>query len=322
VGNKYTFIITKYDDSGRRPDLVLSRKVLLQAEAEKQAQELRKNLKEGDIVNGSVTRITNFGAFVDLGGLEGLLHVSEMSHAHVEDPHSVLKQGEEVHVQVISIEQGGDRIGLSLKRLEADPWDDVLLSFPVGSRLRGKVVRLESFGAFVEMTTGIDGLIHVSNFNAPERVSHPRHLVSIGQEIEVEVLSVDPEQRRIGLARVPKEGEFGDIPVVGAVVEGKVDKVANFGVFVVLGPGRKGLIPNAEMGTPRGTDHRKDFPRGKAVKVLVLEVTENGRRIRLSRQAALDAEERAEFEGYMEKDTQGASSGFGTLGDLLGKKIK
>ena len=321
LNQKYAFLITKYDDSGRRPDVVVSRKELLAAEAEKQAEELRKTLKEGDVVNGTVRTIKDFGAFIDLGGLEGLLHVSELSHQHIDDPHKVLKEGEEIHVQVLSIE-AGDRISLSLKRLEADPWDDAMLSFPEGSRVRGKVVRLQPFGAFVELTPGVDGLIHISNLNAPERVGHPRDVLKEGEEVDVEVLSVDPQSRRIGLARVPSDGEFGSVPVVGAVVEGKVDKAVNFGVFVTLGPGRKGLVPNIEMGTSKGADHRKQFPPGTPMRVKVLEVTDNGRKIRLSRKAAREAQERAEFEDYVQQDAKDSSSGFGTLGDVLKKKIK
>jgi ribosomal protein S1 len=143
----------------------------------------------------------------------------------------------------------------------------------------------------------------------------------VGAEVEVQVLSVDPERRRIGLARVPREGEFGEIPVVGAIVEGVVDSVANFGVFVRLGPGRKGLVPNVELGTPRGADNRREFKQGDPIKVKVLEITDGGRRIRLSRQAALDDAERADFEDYLGKDESASSGGFGTLGDLLKKKF-
>ena len=318
---KYNFVITKYDTGGRQVDIVLSRKALLEVEARKQADELRQTLSEGDIVSGTVRSVKDFGAFVDLGGLEGLLHVSELSYDRVDDPRQMLKEGEEIHVQVVSIEQGGDRIGLSLKRLETDPWDEAMLNFPQGVKVTGTVVRLEPFGAFVQLAPGIDGLVHVSNFNTAERVTHPRNVVQDGQQIEVQVISVDPQQRRIGLARVPASGEFGDIPVEGAILEGKVDKVVNFGVFVNLGPGRKGLVPNVEMGTSKGTDHRKQFSPGTPMKVKVLEVGDNGKKIRLSRQAALDAEERAEFEGYVQEDGEDTSSGFGTFGDLLKKKI-
>ncbi len=321
VGKTYTFIVTKYEQGAKRSDLVLSRKQLLQAEAEKQAEELRKTIREGDIIEGRVSKIMEFGAFVDLGGLEGLLHVSELSHTHVDDPRSILKEGEQLHVQVISIEKGGERISLSLKRLEADPWDDVLMSYPVGSRIWGKVVRMEPFGAFVEIGPGVDGLVHISNLNAPERVNHPRKVLELGRQIQVEVLSVDVGQRRIGLARVPEDGEFGELPVTGSIIEGKVDKVVNFGVFVSLGPGRKGLVPNVEMGTPRGADHQKDFPPATPIKVMVIEVAEDGKKIRLSRKAALEAEERSQYEAYIDTGGKNVESGFGTLGDLLAKKI-
>ncbi len=321
LGQRYSFLITKYDDSDRRPDLVVSRKALLAAEAEREAEELRKTIREGDVVNGTVRSIRDFGAFVDLGGLDGLLPISELSHTRVEKVSDVLSEGDEVHVQVVSFDREKDRISLSLKRLEADPWEDVVAAFPVGIRLPGKVVRLQPFGAFVELSPGVDGLIHVSNLNTPDRVKHPKAVLSVGAEVEVEVLNVDPVQRRIGLARVPKEGEFGDIPVVGAVAEGVVDSVAPFGVFVRLAPGRKGLIPNMELGTSKGVDTRKEFPVGSKIKVKVLEITENGRRIRLSRKEALVEDERADFEDYLGRDDGKSSGGFGTLGDLLKKKM-
>jgi small subunit ribosomal protein S1 len=321
LGKRYMFVITKFDDDDRRPDLVLSRRVLLEAEQESKARELRKSLKVGDVMPGTVRNIRDFGAFVDLGGLDGLLPVSEMSYSRVQNPKDILQEGEEIHVEIIAIEQGGERITLSLKRLEQDPWADVVSAFPPGSRLTGRVVRLAPFGAFVELSPGVEGLIHISQFNTPERINHPQAVVAEGQEVLVEVLEVSPEKRRIGLMRVPGEGEFGAIPVAGAILEGKIDKVEAFGVFVTLGPGRKGLIPNSEMGTAKGTDHRKQFAPGTAIKVQVLEVTEGGKRIRLSRKAALDAEERADFEGYVDKSAEGSSKNFGTFGDLLKKKM-
>jgi small subunit ribosomal protein S1 len=319
VGKKYTFLITKYDTSGRRPDMVVSRRAILAAEAEAKARELRKTLKVGDVLPGIVRSLRDFGAFIDLGGLDGLLPVSELSYTRVGHPRDVLKEGEEIHVEVLSIDQGGEKITLSLKRLEQDPWAEVASAFPQGCRINGKVIRLMPFGAFVEIAAGVEGLIHVSQFNTPERISHPKSVVSEGQELLVEVLSVDPKTRRIALARVPQDGEFGEIPVVGALMEGKVEKVELFGVFVTLGPGRKGLIPNSEMGTTKGADHKKQFAQGDKIKVLVLEVTEGGKRIRLSRKAALDAEERADFAGYVD-DGQVERKSFGTFGDLLRNK--
>jgi small subunit ribosomal protein S1 len=319
LGKRYNFLITKYETSGRRPDIVLSRRAILEAEAQKRAEELRKTLKVGDILPGTVRNIRDFGAFVDLDGIDGMLPVSELSYTRVNHPRDVLKEGEEIHVQVIGIERGGERITLSLKRLEADPWENAVSAFPVGFRTTGRISRLAPFGAFVELVPGVDGLIHISNLNAPERINHPDAIVKEGQEVLVEVLTVDTAQHRIGLKRIPAEGEFGSIPLVGQVVEGTVDKAMPFGVFVTIGRGRKGLVPNSELGTPKGSDTNKLFPPGAPVRTLVQEVTDNGKKIRLSIKAAVDAEERADFEGFIEnKDSAG--SGFGTLGDLLRKK--
>jgi small subunit ribosomal protein S1 len=320
LGERYAFLVTKFDDSGRHPDLVVSRKILLKAEAEREAEELRKTLSEGDVINGTVQSIRDFGAFVDLGGMDGLLPISELSHVRVEKVTDVLSVGDQIHVQVVAFNKDKDRITLSLKRLEADPWEDVVGAFPVGIRLPGRVVRLQPFGAFVELSPGVDGLIHISKLNTPDRVSHPKAVLSVGDEVEVEVLSVDPMQRRIGLGRIPKDGEFGDMPVVGVIMDGKVDSLADFGVFVLLGPGRKGLIPNIELGTPREDDNRKHFKAGDPIKVKVLEITDNGRRIRLSRKAALEDAERADFKDYLGEDGS-ESPGFGTLGDLLKGKL-
>ncbi len=316
LGKRYNFLITKYETVGRRQDLVVSRRAILEAEARKRAEELRKTLKVGDILPGTVRNIRDFGAFVDLGGIDGMLPVSELSYARVNHPRDVLKEGEEIHVQVLGIERGGERITLSLKRLEADPWEDAVRAFPVGFRATGVVSKLAPFGAFVELLPGVDGLIHISNLNAPERISHPEAILKEGQEVQVEVLTIDPSQHRIGLKRIPAEGEFGSIPLVGQVVEGTVDKAMPFGVFVTIGRGRKGLVPNGELGTPKGSDTNKLFPSGAPVKVLVQEVTDNGKKIRLSIKAALEAEERADFEGFTE-DKNTAAHGFGTLGDLL-----
>lgn len=321
LNQRYNFIITKYDDGGRRPDVVLSRREFLQIEAARRAEELRQTLGEGEILSGRVKSVHDFGAFVDLGGLDGLLPASEISYDRRAHPGDLLTVGEQVNVQVVSFDSDSDKITLSLKRLEADPWQDVMLNYPEGSRHQGEVVKIKPFGAFVQLEPGVEGLLHVSNLNTPERVNSPTQVLQEGQEVTVEVLSLEPEVRRIGLARVPRPGEFGDVPLVGAVLEGQVDSVANFGVFVVLGPGRKGLIPNSEMGTPRGTDHRQQFPAGTRVRVKVLEVTDNGRRIRLSRRAVIEEQERGEVDEYLQSKGGSEDVSFGTLGDIIKKKL-
>ncbi|MDY7093364.1 MAG: S1 RNA-binding domain-containing protein [Acidobacteriota bacterium] len=211
LGRKLTFRITRFEDSGRTPNVVLSRRVLLEEEAKARAEETRRTLEVGKIVEGTVTSLTNYGAFIDLGGLEGLLHVSEISHQRVAHPEQVLEVGQPVRVEILRIEPGKDgteRISLSRKALDADPWDGVAERFPEDRRLRGRVVRLAPFGAFVEVAPGVDGLLHISELGGGRRLAHPKEAVTVGDELDVKVLSVDPERKRLSLT-VDRNGEEG-----------------------------------------------------------------------------------------------------------------
>ena len=203
VGLKLQFRITKLETGRGRPNVVLSRRALLEEEAAALAAELRTRLAVGAVLPGEVTRVTDYGAFVDLGGLEGLLHVSELGHARVGHPSEVLSPGQRLEVQVVKIEpgQGGkpEKIGLSLKSLERDPWESVAERFPVGSRVPGLVTRLQPYGAFVEVAAGLEGLIHVSEL-AERRVSHPREVLEVGERIEVTIVGLEPERRRLSLS--------------------------------------------------------------------------------------------------------------------------
>ena len=206
VGRRLTFRVTRCEHGrGRRPDVVLSRRDLLAEEAAARAAEARARLEAGKTVRGTVTSLTSYGAFVDLGGVEGLLHVSEISHSRVADPADVLAAGQSLEVEVLRIEPpkepgGTERISLSLRALEPDPWRQVATRFAEGSVVSGRIARLEPFGAFVELAPGIDGMIHVSELGAGRRIDHPRQAVEVGQEVTVTVLSVDPERRRIALS--------------------------------------------------------------------------------------------------------------------------
>jgi small subunit ribosomal protein S1 len=211
LGRKLTFRITRLEDSGRTPNVVLSRRVLLEEEAKARAEETRRTLEVGKIVEGTVTSLTNYGAFIDLGGLEGLLHVSEISHQRVAHPEQVLEVGQPVRVEILRIEagkDGGERISLSRKALDADPWDGAAERFPQDHRLRGRVVRLAAFGAFVEVAPGVDGLVHISELGGGRRLAHPKEAVTVGDELDVKVLSVDPERKRLSLT-VDRSAEEG-----------------------------------------------------------------------------------------------------------------
>ncbi len=332
IGQRLAFKVTEVKDR----DIVLSRRALLEAEAHKKAAETREKLHVGAQLEGTVTSVRDFGAFVDLGGLEGLIHVSELGYGRVAHPKDVLSPGQKVKVEVVKIDaakegEKGERIGLSMKALQQDPWSQAAANLHEGDKLKGKVVRLQPFGAFIELFPGVDGLAHISALGAAKRIAHPKEVVSEGEEVDVVVEGIDLEQKRISLRRItadeaampaaahhePKPA--GAVPKVGDVYEVTVDKIETFGIFVKFANGR-GLVPNAEMGTPKGADHRKLFPPGTTFKALVSEIDGQGR-LRMSKTGAEKAEERAEYSQFMQTQKKAPGKGFGTLGDLL-KKLK
>ncbi len=214
VGKRYAFRITRYETGrGNQVNLVLSRRVLLDEEKAIRAQETREKLKVGAVLPGRVTSIKGYGAFVDLGGIEGMLHISELGFGRVEHPSDVVSVGQSLDVQIIKIEKTNDpkrpeKIGLSLKALAADPWDEARKRFSDGSQVRGTVARLEAYGAFVELLPGVEGLVHVSELGAGRRVNHAREVVKIGDEVDVVVLGFDLPRRRISLSiKAAKAGE-------------------------------------------------------------------------------------------------------------------
>jgi small subunit ribosomal protein S1 len=267
-----------------------------------------------------VVSLADFGAFVDLGGIQGLVPMSEISHVRVARAGDRLSVGEAVTVKVMRVDEEKGRISLSLKALEGDPWEGVSGALRERQVVRGRLVRATEFGIFVELMPGIDGLLHVSEIPR-SRQGALRESVAANAEVDVMILTIDLAKRRIGLALAPDDARAGDrvesSVTVGAVLIGTVERVENFGAFVRLGPGQTGLVPNAELGTQRGTDYRKAFPPGTELKVLVLAIEEGGRRIRLSHTQALAREEQVEAQAYLH-DSSAKSGGFGlTLGELF-----
>lgn len=208
VGQKLTFKVARLEEGnrgGRGPNIVLSRRALLEDEQQTRATETREKLQVGAILHGKVTSLTTYGAFIDLGGIEGMLHVSEIGHARTSHPQDVLALGQDVEVQVIKIEKGKDekrpeRISLSRRALERDPWRDAAERFEEGSVVTGRIMRLESFGAFVEIAPGIEGLVHISEMGAGRRLNHAKDAAQVGQDVPVKVLGVDTAKRRISLS--------------------------------------------------------------------------------------------------------------------------
>jgi small subunit ribosomal protein S1 len=326
VGQRLKFRVTEM----RGGNAILSRRALLEEERAAHAAELREKLAVGAQLEGTVTGVRDFGAFVDLGGLEGLVHVSELSHQRVAHAQDVVKSGQKVRVQVLRIEKdekGNERIALSLRALEQDPWEAARPQLAVGKRLNGKVARLQPFGAFVELFPGVDGLVHVSAL-ADRHIQHPREVVKEGETIEVQVESVDDSSRRVSLRRVTgdeapaeKLAAAAKKPRVGDSFEVTVDKCEPFGVFVHW-DGGKGLVPNSELGTPRGSDNKKTTPVGMQFKAQITDIDERGR-FRLSRVSAERALDQADYREYQRKQSKTApGKGFGTLGDLLRAKLQ
>lgn len=212
VGQRLTFRITRYEPR----NLVLSRRALLEEDNARRAAETRKKLEPGAVLRGKVVGFKPFGAFIDLGGIEGMLHISELGYARVERPEDALSLGQEVEVAVLKIEpaargdKAGERISLSLKALASDPWRDTAAALVEGARVRGKITRLSPFGAFVEIAPGVEGLVHISELGAGRRINHPKEVVSVGQDVEAVVLSVDHERRRIGLSLAASAGASAD----------------------------------------------------------------------------------------------------------------
>lgn len=221
IGQKLAFRITRYEDDRRGPNVVLSRRALLEEEARARAAETREKLKVGAVMPGVVTALKDYGAFVDLGGVEGMLHVSELGHSRVRRPADVLSVGQSVSVQIVRIERAadpkrGEQIALSLKSLEADPWQTVTQTLPVGSRVKGTVTRVTTFGAFVELAPGIEGLVHISELNTGGGSQRQaRQMAKPGDALEVTILSVDPERRRLSLSTAageePLDAEARDV---------------------------------------------------------------------------------------------------------------
>jgi small subunit ribosomal protein S1 len=239
VGQRLDFRVTKLE-GGRRPNLVVSRRAILEEEQQRRAAETRAQLREGAVFSGVVTRLKEFGAFVDIGGLEGMVHISELALGRVKHPSEVLAEGQTVEVSVLRIEppggsQGREKIALSIRALAPDPWQEVLTAFPVGQRVRGTVTRIQPFGVFIELRPGIEGLVHISELGAGRRVQHPSEVVQVGDPVEARVLSVDRERRRISLS-LDESRDIDDLaapqPATSSPSEAPGETLGSFGALL------------------------------------------------------------------------------------------
>jgi small subunit ribosomal protein S1 len=312
-------------------NIVVSRRVLLEEEQEKRSKETLERLKPDLVCEGKVTKLADFGAFVDVGGVEGMVHVSEISHARIKHPSEIIKMGQQVKVKVLKVDsdkEGRPKISLSMKVLEPDSWEKGL-GFEEGQIVHGKVSRLMDFGAFVEVAPGVDGLVHISEISY-ERISHPQQLLHEGDGVDVLVMGIDRETRRVSLSikeatlkkKITEEKGWEKVRLeVGQVLEGVVEDSKPFGLFIrlpQLGPKTRGLLPMEEIKSSEKGDMKKKFPRGREVRVEIVSIDEKGR-IRLSQRVMEEREDREGYKKFLEKEDQGGK--LGTLGDLF-KNLK
>jgi small subunit ribosomal protein S1 len=324
VGQTFSFKVLEYENDGR--NIVLSRRAILDEERKAQAAKFRESLEVGMDLKGTVRSIQKFGAFVDLGGVDGLIPASEIGWDRSEKPENVLSLGQEVTVKVIGLDWSKNRLTLSLKAMQEDPWESVATKYPVDSMVKGVIVRLAQFGAFVNLEPGVDGLIHISNLGAGRRINHPKEVVEVGQLVEPQVLAVDKENRKISLTLDNQPKEEIPLPEVGEIVEGSVDRVMPYGIFLRLDSGASGLIPNSEMGTPRGTNHSKMFPQGTRMQVVVIGADKETKKKSLSRNAVSEKAEQDAFTHYRSNQKDGEqqkeNGSLSSFGELLQKHLQ
>ena len=337
IGANYRFKVSEFEEGGET--IVLSRAALQREEREKQAEETLDNLEAGNVVEGVVTRTTGFGAFVDLGGVEGLVHVSELSHRQFDHPDDVVESGESVEVEVEEIEMPDDdeddpRISLSRKATETNPWEEVNEKFAVGENVEGTVARNAPFGSFVEIASGVEGLVHVSEMSWTEHVRTPDEVVEPGDKVTVQVQDIDIPRQRISLSIKAAEGDPWDNVeeryAEDMETQGSVENIEDFGVFVKLPSGITALLPRSEMNLESGSTPHSRFDVEDTVTARVLDIDPEEREMALTMR---EEDERGGADESQTDDSETPSeasvstgndegSGFGTLGDMIGDQLQ
>jgi len=311
VGQTCRFLITEIEEGGK--NIVVSRKKLLQQEQEKAAQEFLEKLTIGSVLDGRVKRILPYGAFVELAaGVEGMVHISELSWSRVENPEEVISSGEAITVKIIEIKAGDTpsekKIALSVKQVESDPWDSAGERFNIGQKITGKVTNCVKFGAFVEIAPGIEGLVHISEMSYIKRILKSEDVVSPGQTVSVVIKAIDADKRRISMSLRDAEGDpWLNVPEkyrIGQKVEGAIEKKENFGYFVTLEPGVTGLLPKSNISKAVKPGMIEKLKEGDAVNVIVEKIDAADRKITLT---PADLADEGDWKSYT-KDSQASMS--------------
>lgn len=285
IGQRHTFKVLKFNR--KRRNVVLSRRVLLEKVKSEAKTNLLASLEEGKIVEGAVKNITDYGIFVDLGGMDGLLHITDLSYGRVRHPADLFKVGDPITVKVLSFDPDKERISLGLKQLTPDPWTVVDERFPLGGRVTGKVVSLTDYGAFVELEPGVEGLIHISEMSWTRKVRHPSQVLSVGDVVEATVLEVEPQRKRISLSLKQVEPNpwevIGEKYPVGSVIEGKIKNITDFGIFIGIDEGIDGLVHISDISWTKRFKHPSElFKKGQVIQAKVLYIDKDNERFSLS----------------------------------------
>ena len=284
IGKSFPMKIIKINQ--RRGNVVVSRRLLLEESRDQRRQRTLANLTEGQLVHGTVKNITDYGAFVDLGGIDGLLHITDMSWGRIGHPSEIFMVGDRVEVMILKYDRETGRVSLGLKQKGADPWTGVAAKYPAGTRIKGRVVSLTDYGAFIELEPGVEGLVHVSEMTWSHEVRHPSKIVSVGAQVDAQVLNVDESARKISLGMkqvAPNPWDLVETKYpVGTRIEGKVKSLTDFGAFIGLDEGVDGLIHISDMSWTKHVKHPSEiFKKGQAVEVVVLKIDKEKERLSL-----------------------------------------
>src|SRR3954471_5094574 len=257
IAKEFEFKVIKFNK--KRGNIVLSRRVLLEKQREEMKKETLKNLKEGAVLKGVVKNLTDYGAFIDLGGIDGLLHITDMSWGRIGHPSEMFNVGDEVRVVVLKFDPSQERVSLGLKQIQEDPWHRADEKYPVGTRVAGKVVSITDYGAFIEIEQGVEGLVHVSEMSWTKRLKHPSKVLEVGREVEAVVLDIDPKAKRIALGMKQTEANpwtlLEDKYPIGSVIKGQVRNVTDFGIFVGVEEGVDGLVHVSDISWTQRVKH-------------------------------------------------------------------
>jgi len=284
IGQSFEFKILKFNR--KRNNVVISRRAILEEERNKLREKMRSRLEEGQIIKGAITNITDYGLFIDMGGMDGLCHITDLSWGRVSHPSKLYKVGQELEVKVLKYDKEHDRVSLGVKQLREDPWETVISRYPVGQKTTGKVVSITDYGVFVELEEGVEGLIHVSEMTWSKKPRHPSKMVAVGDEVEVMVLNIETETKRISLGMKQLQPNPWDLVTenypVGSIIEGKIKNITDFGVFIGIEEGIDGLIHVSDLSWTERIKHPSEkYTKGETIQAVVLKIDKENERFSL-----------------------------------------